>query len=235
MARRCGCWRAAGGDHHLPARGLAAPGAAGALRAARRGAGGAASRPAAIYRRRAPMRWARRAGRRCSTAAGSAADAVQPGLAAELDCDAGGDPGGLAARTCRSGRSMPTCSPTTCSSSEGGVVRADRLLFRCDRPAGLRHRGLPERLVLRAGRVLQRHPGACAAGGLAAAPAAVGGGAAALPVLCRGAAIRFLLTRLYDWMATPPGALVTPQGPDGIPRRAALPLRRRGTSGAYGL
>jgi homoserine kinase type II len=35
----------------------------------------------------------------------------------------------------------------------------------------------------------------------------------ALPVLCRGAAIRFLLTRLYDWMATPPGALVTRKNP----------------------
>ncbi len=35
----------------------------------------------------------------------------------------------------------------------------------------------------------------------------------ALPVLCRGAAIRFLLTRLYDWMATPAGALVTRKDP----------------------
>jgi homoserine kinase type II len=36
---------------------------------------------------------------------------------------------------------------------------------------------------------------------------------AALPVLCRGAALRFLLTRLYDWAATPPGALVTRKDP----------------------
>jgi homoserine kinase type II len=36
---------------------------------------------------------------------------------------------------------------------------------------------------------------------------------AALPVLCRGAAIRFLLTRLYDWVNTPPGALVTRKDP----------------------
>ena len=28
---------------------------------------------------------------------------------------------------------------------------------------------------------------------------------AALPVLCRGAAIRFMLTRLYDWLNTPRG------------------------------
>ncbi len=36
---------------------------------------------------------------------------------------------------------------------------------------------------------------------------------AALPVLCQGAAIRFLLTRLYDWVNTPPGALVTRKDP----------------------
>ena len=32
---------------------------------------------------------------------------------------------------------------------------------------------------------------------------------AALPILGRGAALRFLLTRAYDWINTPPGALVT--------------------------
>ncbi|UFN46832.1 homoserine kinase [Roseomonas sp. OT10] len=35
----------------------------------------------------------------------------------------------------------------------------------------------------------------------------------ALPVLCAGAAMRFLLTRLYDWTHTPPGALVTRKDP----------------------
>jgi homoserine kinase type II len=36
---------------------------------------------------------------------------------------------------------------------------------------------------------------------------------AALPVLARGAALRFLLTRLYDWLTVPTGALVTPKDP----------------------
>ena len=36
---------------------------------------------------------------------------------------------------------------------------------------------------------------------------------AALPILARGAALRFLLTRLYDWLNTPPGALVKPKDP----------------------
>lgn len=37
--------------------------------------------------------------------------------------------------------------------------------------------------------------------------------AEALPVLCAGAAIRFLLTRLHDWLHHPPGAFVTPKDP----------------------
>jgi homoserine kinase type II len=36
---------------------------------------------------------------------------------------------------------------------------------------------------------------------------------AALPTLCRGAALRFLLTRLVDWLEVPPGALVRPRDP----------------------
>jgi len=35
----------------------------------------------------------------------------------------------------------------------------------------------------------------------------------ALPILYRGSALRFLLTRLYDWLNVPPGALVTPKNP----------------------
>ena len=36
---------------------------------------------------------------------------------------------------------------------------------------------------------------------------------AALPVLARGAALRFMLTRLVDWLNVPPGALVKPKNP----------------------
>ncbi|MBO0345905.1 homoserine kinase [Roseibium limicola] len=35
----------------------------------------------------------------------------------------------------------------------------------------------------------------------------------ALPLLARGASMRFLLSRLYDWLNVPPGALVTPKDP----------------------
>jgi len=42
---------------------------------------------------------------------------------------------------------------------------------------------------------------------------------AAFPTLCRGAALRFLLTRAYDWINTPPDALVTRKDPLAYLRR----------------
>jgi homoserine kinase type II len=45
---------------------------------------------------------------------------------------------------------------------------------------------------------------------------------AALPVLARGAALRFLLTRAYDWINTPPDALVKRKDPGEYARRLAF-------------
>ncbi|MEL6751526.1 MAG: phosphotransferase, partial [Pseudomonadota bacterium] len=42
---------------------------------------------------------------------------------------------------------------------------------------------------------------------------------ASLPVLCRGAALRFLLTRTNDWLNVPPGALVVPHDPKAFSAR----------------
>ncbi len=47
---------------------------------------------------------------------------------------------------------------------------------------------------------------------------------AALPILCQGAALRFLLTRLFDWLNTPPGALVTRKDPLEYLRRLRFHL-----------
>ena len=38
-------------------------------------------------------------------------------------------------------------------------------------------------------------------------------------LLCRGAALRFLLTRLVDWLDVPPGALVQPKDPREYARK----------------
>lgn len=56
----------------------------------------------------------------------------------------------------------------------------------------------------------------------------------ALPVLCQGAALRFLLTRLYDWLHRPPGAMVTPKDPMEYLRRLRFHLSCRDRH-AYGL
>ena len=48
---------------------------------------------------------------------------------------------------------------------------------------------------------------------------------AALPQLCRGSALRFLLTRLVDWLNVPPGALVKPHDPLEYDRKLAFHQR----------
>lgn len=56
----------------------------------------------------------------------------------------------------------------------------------------------------------------------------------ALPVLCRGAALRFMLTRLFDWLNVPPGALVRPKDPLEYDRKLAF-HRRIAHAREYGL
>jgi homoserine kinase type II len=50
----------------------------------------------------------------------------------------------------------------------------------------------------------------------------------AMPMLARAASLRFLLTRTYDWLNRPPGALVTPHDPIDYVRR--LRFHRAATS-----
>lgn len=56
----------------------------------------------------------------------------------------------------------------------------------------------------------------------------------ALPLLCRGGALRFLLTRLYDWLHTPPGAFVTRKDPKEYLKKLRFHQGVRGP-GDYGL
>ena len=57
---------------------------------------------------------------------------------------------------------------------------------------------------------------------------------AALPLLARGSALRFLLTRLYDWLNHPAGAMVRPKDPLEYLRKLRF-HRSVGGPGAYGL
>lgn len=56
----------------------------------------------------------------------------------------------------------------------------------------------------------------------------------ALPVLARGSALRFLLTRLYDWLNVPDGALIQKRDPAEYVKRMRF-HRRIGAASEYGL
>jgi len=56
----------------------------------------------------------------------------------------------------------------------------------------------------------------------------------ALPLLARGSALRFLLTRLYDWLNHPPGAFVKPKDPIEYLRKLRFHAAVSGPGG-YGL
>ena len=55
----------------------------------------------------------------------------------------------------------------------------------------------------------------------------------ALPILARGAALRFLLTRVNDWLNVPPGALVVPHDPKAFSAR--LRFFKSATPSTFGL
>src|SRR3546814_6493335 len=57
---------------------------------------------------------------------------------------------------------------------------------------------------------------------------------AALPLLARGSALRFLLTRLYDWLHHPAGAFVKPKDPLEYWKKLQFHQQVHGP-GAYGL
>lgn len=56
----------------------------------------------------------------------------------------------------------------------------------------------------------------------------------ALPLLARGSALRFLLTRLYDWLTTPAGALVVKKDPLEYYRKLQF-HRKAADASAYGM
>jgi len=56
----------------------------------------------------------------------------------------------------------------------------------------------------------------------------------ALPLLARGSALRFMLTRLYDWLTIPDGALVQKRDPREFIRRLRF-HRNIGSAAEYGL
>ena len=225
--------RAACRDHHVPAGRLAAPGAAGALRAGGRGAGGAARRRARTMRRRGAMRWGRTAGCRCWSARARGRTRCRPGLARELDAALAGIlaawPAGLPV-----GHIHADLFPDNVFFLDGRLSGLIDFYFAATDilaydvavclnawcfEADFSFNVTKARALLRAYDAMRPLSDA---------------ERAALPVLCRGAAIRFLLTRLYDWLNTPPGALVTRKDPLEYLRRLRFHLAARDEH-AYGI
>ena len=66
---------------------------------------------------------------------------------------------------------------------------------------------------------LQCHQGPRDAAGLRESASLTDAELDAMPLLARGAALRFLLTRLVDWLDVPPGALVRPKSPQEYLRK----------------
>ena len=106
------------------------------------------------------------------------------------------------------------------------IRRRHRLLLRLRRRPGLRSGCLSQRLVFRAGRLVQHHRRPRPGGGLREPAPPVARGAGRLAILAHGAAMRFFLTRLIDWGRADEGALVRPKDPMEYERKPAVsPLR----------
>ena len=210
-------------DHHLPARRLAAPGAARALRAGRRGAGVPASRRRRLRADAAATRWARRAGAPLLAALPTgarrgAARAWPRNCSTALRRSWPAWPDGLPV-----GHIHADLFPDNVFFLDGqlsGLIDfyfAATDLLAYDIAVCLNAWCFEPDLSFNVTKARAMLPAYAARRTLSDAERA------ALPVLCQGAAIRFLLTRLYDWVNTPPGALVTRKDPIEYRAPPALP------------
>ena len=94
---------------------------------------------------------------------------------------------------------------------------------------------LPEQLVLRARRQLQPDEVRAMLRGYQDVRPLSDAECDAIPVLAAGSAMRFFLTRLYDWIHTPPDALVSPKDPMEYWSICAFTSRSRKPPTAIGL
>ena len=131
---------------------------------------------------------------------------------------------------------MPTCSPTTCSSSATSCPGLIDFYFACNDflaydLAVCLNAWCFERdgafNVTKAQRAGARLSSRTASSGRPRC--------AALPLLARGAALRFLLTRLYDWLNHPPGALRAAEGSAANIARKLRFHRQCKRAAAYGI
>ena len=226
--------RTAGGDRDLPRRHVGAAAAGGALRRGRRGAGATAPR------RRRLRADARRT--RCPSTAGGRSTSSATG--APTRCSRGSAP--------RSRRSSTSLEKHWPDDLPEGVIHADlfpdNVFFLGGRLSGLIdfYFACNDMLAydvavclnawcFETGRLAQRHQGAGAALRLQAR-AAVRRRPRSRRCRCwrAASALRFLLTRLYDWLTVPAGRAGRAEGPARVLPQAPLPPQRHDAA-AYGL
>ena len=132
---------------------------------------------------------------------------------------------------------MPICSPTTCFFLHDKLSGLIDFYFACNDFFAYDVAICLNAWCFEPDNVLQRHQGAGAAAGLRQGAAARRRRARVLPLLARGAALRFLLTRLYDWVHTPADALVKRKDPHEYLAKLRFHrgTRRSRTTGCYGL
>ncbi len=174
-----------------------------------------------ISRRTAPTRWASRRWRPLFERCGRELDAIAPGLydrcGAALDERRRDWPRDLAAR-----HDPRRPVPRQCADARRHGHRADRLLFRLHRHPRLRPRGDAQRLgIRRDGRAATTRRSATRWSRLCSQHSAADRRGARARCRCsrEAPALRFLLTRAWDWLNTPADALVTRKDPLAYLRR----------------
>ena len=137
---------------------------------------------------------------------------MQPGLADELGAElALFEANGRT--TCRPGSSTPTSSRTMCSSASASVSGLIDFYFACTDFLAYDLAICLNAWCFEADGSLNVTKARLLLDGYRRARPLAPAELAALPLLARGSALRFLLTRLFDWLNQPAGALVRPKDP----------------------
>ena len=162
------------------------------------------------------------------------ADEVEPGLAAEVDRDFEELGRRLAGGTCRRASSMPTSSRTMSSSSAIGCPGLIDFYFACNDLYAYDVATCLNAWCFEKDHAFNLTKGTALLAGYQSVRPLKTAEKLALPVLARGSALRFMLTRLYDWLTIPDGALVQKRDPTEYIRK--LRFHRQITSASeYGV
>ena len=183
---------------------------------------------------RAPTRSRSPAGGRCSRCRAARADEVEPGLAAFVSAELAISSRRTGRRTCREGVIHADLFPDNVFFLQERLSGLIDFYFACNDLLAYDLAVCLNAWCFEPDGALQRDQGRALLPAYESVRPLAAAERAALPMLARGAALRFLLTRLYDWLTVPPGALVTPKDPLEYLRKLRF-HRSVGSAADYGL